>query len=148
MTVEQGLESTDAVLTRARAMVQWCYSERSGPPGSVFEQFSGKGAHQKEKPKLKTKQPRYIEGEPNSKGERPLILVDDSDGLSATRVFATESQTQKNSKVPIESGRTGRRVLGAIASLPRVEQVWVNYCYNPSPSKKAEAKNHHRTQHN
>ena len=109
------MEHTEA--DYGRALVLWGYSEQGGAPGSVFEQFSGKGKAQSAQLK-----PSKVH-----------------DGYSPTRVYASESRRQKESKLPISSGHCGGFVRRAIATLPALEQSWVNHCYNPSQSRKAEA---------
>lgn len=97
-------------------MVQWAFSERSGVSGSIFEMFSGQ----------KTKASKL---KPSRRDH----------GLSPTRVYAAESARQRNSKLPISSGRSGGDIKRAISSLPPIQQHWVHYCYNPSASRKREA---------
>ncbi len=101
------------ITDRARAAVQWAFLERAGASGSIFEIFSGK----------ETKSAKLPHGRRNI-------------GLSGTRVHAIESPKSGKSKIPIASGRSGGEVKRAIWSLPPIEQNWVQYCYNPSASKK------------
>lgn len=57
-------------------------------------------------------------------------------GLSATRIYATETRRASYDRVPISSGMSGARVKIAIACLSPELQTWVNYCYNNSTDTK------------
>jgi hypothetical protein len=99
-------EQSDA--ERGRALVQWYFSERGGPTGSVAEIFSGKGRHQRES------------------GLKPSRRVD---GLSPTRVHAVETRKPGVSRAPEASGRGGGSVRRAIAGLSPIHQSWVQFEY-------------------
>lgn len=104
------------ITSQIRAMIQWAYSEQAGVDGSIFEMFSGRRVKQA---KLKPSR-RY-------------------EGLSPTRIHATESAKQGKARIPIASGRSGGEIKRAVASLPPVEQNWIHHCYNPSRDRKHSA---------
>ena len=101
---------------KIRAALQWAFSEQSTAHGSIFELFSGREVK-----------------------EAKLVPSRRTDGLSATRVHATESQKQGSAKIPISSGRSGGEIRRAVYSLPHMQQQWVNHCYNPNRAKKMES---------
>lgn len=103
-------------IDRVRAIVQWAYSEQGGVEGSIFELFSGR--------KTKTA---------NIKPSRRY------DGLSASRVHATETRKQGHARIPIASGRSGGEVKRVVDTLPSTDQHWVHWVYNPSRIRKAFA---------
>lgn len=117
------MTSAQTEAERGRARVQWCYSERGGASGSVFEIFSGNSAR--------------------SKGLRPKAVPKtglrgvDVAGFNATRLHATESARPGVSKIPISSGECGGGTLRAIKNLSPIQRAWVNYCYNPAYAVKA-----------
>lgn len=110
------------MVSQARAWVQWCFSESTGTPGSVFQMFSGKG---------KT-QAQWLEEDEDDE--------DDIGGFNPTRIHATESGKSKNSSIPLMSGRCGGDIIRAISTLRPIHQTWIYYCYSHSVSKKRDAK--------
>lgn len=104
------------IIDQVRAMIQWAYSEQAGASGSVMEIFSGR-------------QTKKSVISPSKKQE----------GLSPTRVHATESRKQGKSRLPIASGRSGGEVKRAVATLPPLAQHWIHLIYNPNRDKKGAA---------